>query len=75
MKVVDFVGREIKVGSRVVYAVRRFSDITFHKMTVEQIVSGNDGKPYLSGCKSDGRRVQVHNLHTVMVIVPVEEPA
>ncbi len=72
MKIVDFVGREIKVGSTVVYAVRRFSDITFKRMTVQQIVeTGKDGKPYLSGFKPDGRRVQIHNLGTVMVAVPL----
>ncbi len=70
MKIVDCVGREIKVGSSVMYAVRRFSDITFKRMTVQQIVVAGDA-PYLSGFKPDGRRVQVRNLKTVMVIVPL----
>jgi hypothetical protein len=71
MKVVDFVGREIKVGCSVLYAVRRGSGMWLKRMTVLQIVeSGPNGRPYLSGTTPDGRRVNVHKLDTVVVVVP-----
>ncbi len=73
MSAVDFLKREITVGSHVVYAVRRFSDITFKRMKVLQIVQEGE-QPFISGLTPEGRRVQVRNLNTVIVI-PDEVPA
>ncbi len=72
MKVVDCVDREIKVGCSVLYAVRRGSCMWLKRMTVQQVVeNGSNGQPYLSGFTPEGRRVSVHNLDTVVVIVPI----
>lgn len=71
MKVVDRVGREITAGCSILYPVRRGSEMWLSQMNVQQIIPGNDC--YLSGFNTDGRRVYVHNLKNVVVIVPVED--
>jgi hypothetical protein len=72
MRVVDCVDREVKVGCSILYAVRRGSSMWLKRMTVLQIVeSGPNGRPYLSGTTPEGRRVNVRNLDTVVVIVPL----
>lgn len=70
--VVDCVGREIKAGCTVLYPVRRTSAMWLSRMQVQQVVPG-DGKrsPYLQGFNGDGRRVSVHNLENVVVVVPL----
>lgn len=72
MRLKDHVGREIKVGASIVYPVRRGSEMKLKQLTVQQIVPGNENKlPSVSGYNTDGRRVHVHNLDNVIVIVPL----
>ena len=72
--VTDHVGREIKAGCSILYPVRRGSDMWLSTMTVQQVVPGDEQKPaYVSGFNTDGRRVSVHNLKNVVVIVPLGE--
>ena len=72
MKVLDCVGREIKVDCNILYAVRRGSSMWLKRMRVQQVLA-DDGKgnPILNGFTPDGRRVTVHNLRTVVVVVPL----
>lgn len=70
--VVDCVGREIKPGCTVLYPVRRGSKMWQSRMQVQQVVPG-EGKlaAYLAGFNNEGRRVSVHNLSNVVVLVPL----
>lgn len=72
MKVTDYVNREIKAGCSILYPVRRGSEMKFKQMTVQQVMPGEEDKsPYVSGFNTDGRKVTVHNLKNVVVIVPL----
>lgn len=63
----DFLGREIKAGDQVVYAVRRGSSMWLSRMTV---LSTEGGK--LAGNNPEGRRVALTNLSNVVVVQPPE---
>jgi hypothetical protein len=68
----DAVGRQIKPGCTVMYPVRRGSNMWLSELRVQQIVPGDSVKgPYLSGFSNVGRRINVHNLENVIVIVPL----
>ncbi|MHB9044474.1 MAG: hypothetical protein ACYC35_00915 [Pirellulales bacterium] len=72
MSVKDCVGREIKAGCAILYPVRRGSRMWMSRMKVQQIVPADEKKqPYVSGFNNDGRRVNVHNLDMVVVVVPL----
>jgi len=63
--VVDYVGREVRPGCTIVYPVRRKSELKLKTMKEQQIA------PNVSGFNADGRRVHVHNLENVIVVVPL----
>ena len=72
MKVFDYVDREIKIGCNILYAVRRGSEMWLKRMRVQQVIADDGrGNSLLKGFTPDGRRVTVHNLKTVVVIVPL----
>lgn len=72
MSVTDCVGREIKAGCTILYPVRRGSRMWQSRMQVQQVVPETVSKgAYVSGFNNDGRRVNVHNLDMVIVIVPL----
>lgn len=66
---VDFVGREITVGSTIAYAVRRGAKMWLTKLRVQQITPGDE--PTVSGFNDAGRRVHITNLQNSVV---VQEP-
>lgn len=71
MTVKDCVGREIKAGCTILYPVRRGSSMWLSRMQVQQVVSGETGRAYVSGFNTDGRRVYVRNLELAVVVVPL----
>lgn len=74
MTVTDYVGREIKAGCSLAYPVRRGSEMKLKRLTVQQVIPGDEQKPaYVSGFNTDGRRVYVHCLKNAVVIVPLGE--
>jgi len=70
--VVDFLGRKIVAGNLVLYPVRRGSNMWLNKLQVTQVIPGP--KPTVSGFGSTGRRVTLHNIANLVVVVdPVEK--
>lgn len=70
-KPVDYIGREIKEGDRVVYPVRSGSSMWLSDMVVEKVVElpGDATPPFkLSGTNIRGNRCVVQNLGRCVVI-------
>lgn len=67
--VLDFIGRQITVGSTIVYPVRRGSEMWMQKIKVTQVVGGET--PTINGFNDGGRRITVHNVKNVVVVAPV----
>lgn len=72
MSVTDCVGREIKAGCTILYPVRRGSRMWQSRMQVQLVAPETTSKgASVSGFNNDGRRVNVHNLDMVVVVVPL----
>lgn len=72
MSVKDCVGREIKAGCTILYPVRRGSRMWLSRLQVQSAVPGDETRPpRVSGFNGDGRRVNVHNIDMVVVVVPL----
>ena len=69
-KLIDFLGRVIRVGDLIVYPWRRKSAIGLNKMNVTQVTDTSVG-----GYSNLGRPVKITNLKNVVVVErPQSEP-
>ena len=69
-KLIDFLGRVIRVGDLIVYPWRRKSAMGLNKMNVTQVTDTSVG-----GYSNTGRPVKVTNLRNVVVVErPQTEP-
>jgi hypothetical protein len=66
----DIVGRVIKAGVEIAYPVRRGSEMWLNRLQVQQVID-NGVEWTVSGYNSEGRRVNVHNLDNIIVLMPL----
>ena len=59
----DFLGREIRAGNLIVYAVRRGSSMWFNKLSVTQVRDDS-----IAGYNSTGKLLTIKNLQNVVII-------
>lgn len=70
-------GREITVGSTVVYPVRRGAKMWMQQIKVNQVVPGPTDPETklptatLGGFNREGRKITLHNVSNVTVVEPV----
>lgn len=64
--VLDFVGREIKVGDTLVYPVRQGSRMWLSRISVRQVIAGPE--PTIHGYNNEGRKITIHKVSNAVVV-------